>query len=69
MIAAVVMYNFYRWYPGGQLLFLAPTKPLAAQQMEACRRVTGIAANDMCLITGETTVRIFVLQIVGRLLT
>jgi Fanconi anemia group M protein len=54
MIAAVVMYNFYRWYPRGQLLFLTPTKPLAAQQMEACRRFTDIPASDMCLITGET---------------
>ncbi|NXX05291.1 FANCM protein, partial [Larus smithsonianus] len=34
-VAAVVMYNFYRWFPSGKVLFLAPTKPLVAQQMEA----------------------------------
>ncbi|NXP10357.1 FANCM protein, partial [Thinocorus orbignyianus] len=34
-VAAVVMYNFYRWFPCGKVLFLAPTKPLVAQQMEA----------------------------------
>ena len=27
-LAAVVMYNFYRWYPQGKVVFLAPTKPL-----------------------------------------
>ena len=32
-IAAVVMYNFYRWYPQGRIVFMAPTKPLVAQQV------------------------------------
>ena len=42
-IAAVVMYNFYRWFPAGKIVFLAPTKPLVAQQIEACYRITGIS--------------------------
>ncbi|XP_009580194.1 PREDICTED: Fanconi anemia group M protein-like, partial [Fulmarus glacialis] len=46
-VAAVVMYNFYRWFPSGKVLFLAPTKPLVAQQMEACARVMGIPARHM----------------------
>ena len=25
-IAAVVMYNFFRWYPQGKIVFMAPTK-------------------------------------------
>ena len=40
-IAAVVMYNFYRWYPGMKVVFLAPTKPLVAQQIEACFKIMG----------------------------
>uniref|UniRef100_A0A8C4UP98 ATP-dependent RNA helicase FANCM n=1 Tax=Falco tinnunculus TaxID=100819 RepID=A0A8C4UP98_FALTI len=53
-VAAVVMYNFYRWFPGGKVLFLAPTKPLVAQQMEACVRVMGIPARHMAEMTGGT---------------
>jgi superfamily II DNA or RNA helicase len=41
LIAAVVMYNFYRWFPTGKVVFMAPTKPLVAQQIEACHNVTG----------------------------
>jgi len=46
-IAAVVMYNFYRWFPTGKLVFMAPTKPLVAQQVHACRRITGIPPEDV----------------------
>lgn len=52
-VAAVVMYNFYRWFPSGKVLFLAPTKPLVAQQMEACARVMGIPARHMAEMTGR----------------
>ncbi|XP_071665942.1 Fanconi anemia group M protein isoform X1 [Patagioenas fasciata] len=53
-VAAVVMYNFYRWFPSGKVLFLAPTKPLVAQQMEACARVMGIPGRHMAEMTGGT---------------
>ncbi|KAM9290170.1 Fanconi anemia group M protein isoform 2-T2 [Cariama cristata] len=53
-VAAVVMYNFYRWFPSGKVLFLAPTKPLVAQQMEACARLMGIPARHMAEMTGGT---------------
>uniref|UniRef100_A0A674INT5 ATP-dependent RNA helicase FANCM n=1 Tax=Terrapene triunguis TaxID=2587831 RepID=A0A674INT5_9SAUR len=55
-IAAVVMYNFYRWFPSAKVLFLAPTKPLVAQQMEACARVMGIPQPHMAEMTGGTQV-------------
>ena len=51
-IAAVLMYNFYRWYPGGRIVFMAPTKPLVAQQIEACFKVMGIPQSDMSEMTG-----------------
>ena len=41
-IAAVVMYNYYRWYPFKKVIFLAPTKPLVSQQVEACYSVMGM---------------------------
>ncbi|KAI4902181.1 hypothetical protein NFI96_008257 [Prochilodus magdalenae] len=53
-IAAVVMYNFYRWYPSGKIVFMAPTKPLVAQQIEACYKVMGIPQHHMAELTGST---------------
>lgn len=52
-IAAVVMLNFYRWYPNGRIVFLAPTKPLVAQQLEACHRVAGLPQRDAAEMTGR----------------
>ena len=51
-IASVVMYNFYRWYPAGKIVFMAPTKPLVAQQIEACYKVMGIPQTHMAEMTG-----------------
>ncbi|XP_056151369.1 Fanconi anemia group M protein [Lampris incognitus] len=53
-IASVVMYNFYRWYPSGKIVFMAPTKPLVAQQIEACYKVMGIPQSHMAELTGST---------------
>ncbi|XP_068582447.1 Fanconi anemia group M protein [Cebidichthys violaceus] len=53
-IASVVMYNFYRWYPSGKIVFMAPTKPLVAQQIEACYNVMGIPQAHMAELTGST---------------
>ncbi|KAG1841332.1 P-loop containing nucleoside triphosphate hydrolase protein [Suillus subalutaceus] len=41
-IAGVVMLNVYRWFPKGKVVFVAPTKPLVAQQIDACHRTCGI---------------------------
>lgn len=52
-IAAVIMYNFYRWYPQGKVIFMAPTKPLVAQQIEACYNIMGIPQSDTAEMTGK----------------
>ena len=51
-IAAVVMFNFYRWYPSGKVVFLAPTKPLVGQQIEACHNIMGIPQTHLAEMTG-----------------
>ncbi|KAM7375969.1 hypothetical protein PAMP_005723 [Pampus punctatissimus] len=56
-IASVVMYNFYRWYPSGKIVFMAPTKPLVAQQIEACYKVMGIPQEHMAELTGSTAAK------------
>ena len=48
-IAAVIMYNFFRWYPQAKIVFMAPTKPLVAQQIEACYKIMGIPQGTYLL--------------------
>jgi len=55
-IAAVVMYNFYRWYPMGKVIFVAPTKPLVAQQIIECKKISGIPKADCIEATGAISV-------------
>ena len=52
-IAAVVMLNYYRWFPRGKVVFVAHTRPLVRQQISACASMTGIPAGDMCELTGQ----------------
>lgn len=47
------MYNFYRWYPLGKIVFTAPTRPLVAQQIEACYDIIAIPPNDTIEMTGQ----------------
>ncbi|EPS40996.1 hypothetical protein H072_5164 [Dactylellina haptotyla CBS 200.50] len=54
-IAATVMYNWYRWAPESQIIFMAPTKPLVAQQVDACHKIVGIPKRETCLLTGHVS--------------
>ena len=51
-IAAVVMFNYWRWFPQGKIVFMAPTKPLVAQQIEACHKIVGISQEETVELTG-----------------
>lgn len=52
-IAATVMLNFYRWTKNAKIVFVAPTKPLVAQQIDACYNIAGIPRSDTTLLTGD----------------
>lgn len=52
-IAATIMLNWYRWTKRAQIVFVAPTKPLVAQQVDACFHIAGIPWSDTSMLTGE----------------
>ncbi|CAA7024326.1 unnamed protein product [Microthlaspi erraticum] len=54
LIAAVVMYNYFRWFPEGKIVFAAPSKPLVMQQIEACHNIVGIPQEWTIDLTGQT---------------
>ncbi|KAK4130432.1 P-loop containing nucleoside triphosphate hydrolase protein [Trichocladium antarcticum] len=54
-IAATVILNFFRWTKDAKIVFVAPTKPLASQQVQACLGVAGIPRSQATLLTGETS--------------
>jgi ATP-dependent DNA helicase MPH1 len=52
-IAATIMLNFFRWTKVSQIVFVAPTKPLVAQQVDACFNIVGIPKSQTTMLTGE----------------
>ncbi|KAL4891236.1 ATP-dependent DNA helicase mph1 [Aspergillus ambiguus] len=52
-IAATIMLNWFRWTRDAQIIFVAPTKPLVAQQISACFGVAGIPRSQTTMLTGE----------------
>lgn len=53
-IAAVIMLNWFRWTTDAQIIFVAPTKPLVAQQIKACFGIAGIPPSATTMLTGGT---------------
>jgi ERCC4-related helicase len=58
-IAAAVILNFYNWFPSGQILFFAPTKPLVSQQKDAVGNMLNLAdSEDIAKLSGEVSPKI-----------
>ncbi|XWS24799.1 hypothetical protein CRYUN_Cryun27aG0015700 [Craigia yunnanensis] len=53
LIAAVVIYNYFRWFPDGKIVFAAPSRPLVMQQIEACHNIVGIPQEWTIDMTGQ----------------
>ncbi|KAJ2977357.1 hypothetical protein NUW58_g7836 [Xylaria curta] len=47
------MLNYFRWMKSAKLIFVAPTKPLVSQQVDACFHIAGIPRSQTTLLTGE----------------
>lgn len=45
----------YNWFPQGKVVFVAPTKPLVAQQIDACHKTCGIPGSAAAELTGNVT--------------
>lgn len=52
-IAATIMLNYFRWTKDAQIVFMAPTKPLVSQQVDACFNIVGIPRSATTMLTGE----------------
>jgi ATP-dependent DNA helicase MPH1 len=52
-IAATIMLNWFRWTTDAQIVFVAPTKPLVHQQVDACFNIAGIPRSQTVMLTGE----------------
>jgi ATP-dependent DNA helicase MPH1 len=53
-IAATIMLNYFRWTKDAKIVFMAPTKPLVSQQVDACFNIAGIPRSTTTMLTGET---------------
>ncbi|KAF1912589.1 hypothetical protein BDU57DRAFT_522958 [Ampelomyces quisqualis] len=51
-IAATIMLNWFRWTTEAHIVFVAPTKPLVAQQIDACFKIAGIPRSATTMLTG-----------------
>ncbi|CDO55501.1 similar to Saccharomyces cerevisiae YIR002C MPH1 3'-5' DNA helicase involved in error-free bypass of DNA lesions [Geotrichum candidum] len=51
-IASTVILNYYRWTRTGKIIFMAPTRPLVSQQLEACLGITGLPRSDSSILIG-----------------
>lgn len=53
-IASTVMLNYLRFFPQLKVIFMAPTKPLVAQQIKACCTIAGIHTSEVAVLLDKT---------------
>lgn len=50
LIASALIANFKLWFPDSKLIFLAPTRPLVAQQLKACCDTIGLSPGNVDIL-------------------
>lgn len=55
-IAAVLIYNYYRWFPTGKIIFLAHTIPLVMQQYQSISDILQLDSNSFKILTKKTPI-------------
>jgi len=50
-----ILWLVYRWFPEGKVIFVAPSKPLVSQQIDACHKTMRYTRRDAAELTGEIT--------------
>lgn len=53
-IAGTVMLNYFLWTLSSKIVFMAPTRPLVAQQIKACLGITGIPHNQTAILLDKS---------------
>lgn len=52
-LACLILPSVYRWFPEGRVVFIAPSRPLVSQQIDASHKTCGIPGNDATELTGH----------------
>ncbi|ODV63016.1 3'-5' DNA helicase, partial [Ascoidea rubescens DSM 1968] len=53
-IANTLILNYYRWLKDAKLIFMAPTRPLVAQQIKTCLSLTGIPTDEIAILLDKS---------------
>ncbi|KAH3669541.1 hypothetical protein WICMUC_004963 [Wickerhamomyces mucosus] len=53
-IASTLMLNYYRWFKKEKIIFMAPTRPLVAQQIQACLGCTNIPSSETAILLDKS---------------
>lgn len=57
-IASVIMLNFWRWTKSSKCIFMAPTRPLVAQQVQSFLEMSGVPISETSALLQDVVPRV-----------